>query len=99
MLKPLADCVLIEPEATPTYAEQTGLKHIVVPEIYQYGPTDPPRWGQVAAKGEACKLPDLEVGSRVMFGKFAGQKLVWQNKEHYIVREYDILAKDLGHGH
>ena len=94
--RPVNDSVLIEPEVPKTYAEQTGTP-LVLPDVYKWGPTDPPCWGVVRAKGSRCVLADIQVGHRVLYGKFGWAKLPLSDGHYYaVVRECDILAVDEG---
>lgn len=90
--KPLNDMVLIEPEPPPDYARQQNYKHVVVPDKYKTGPTDPPRWGKVIAKGNNCRKDVVAVGDRVLYAKFGWSELRWEGKTYALVREGDLLA-------
>ena len=98
-LKPLNDCVLIEPEPDPTYKEMTGtLLHI--PDAYKYGPVDAPKWGRIMSFGPSCLSPDhgsleLKVGDRVLYGKYGWAKVpLGEGKHLALVRECDLIAVD-----
>lgn len=94
MLKPLNDCLWISPEPIPEYHQYRQFEHIVVPDKYAHGPEDRPVWGKVMAKGDKCVLPNIEVGSRVVFGKWAPARVKYQEKEYLLIREDDVLAVD-----
>ena len=94
-LRPLNDCVLIEPEPDPTYAEQIGLTHIVVPDRDKWGPTDPPKWGKIVAFGDTCTRHELAEGDRVLYAKFGWAKVpLGEGKHMALVRECDLIAVD-----
>lgn len=92
-LRPLNDCILIDPEPDPDYAEQLG-SSLIIPDAYKLGPTDPPKWGRVAALGATC-TNIVAVGDRVLYGKFSWAKVQLSPDKHLVlVRECDILAVD-----
>lgn len=93
-LAALNDTVLLDPEPAMKYDEYKDLKHIVLPEKFEHGPIDPPRWGKVVAKGETCCNPKVHVGDRILFGKFAGAKIHYDRHDYFAVREDDLLLKD-----
>jgi chaperonin GroES len=41
--------------------------------------------------GEHCKL-DVNVGDRVLFGKYAGTEIKHEGKEYLVMREEDLIA-------
>lgn len=102
-LQPLNDCVLIDPEPDPDYAQQIG-SSLIVPDMYKYGPTDPPKWGKIIAFGAECRLNKvcwgsdptkdvLHVGDRVLYGKFGWAKVeLGEGKHLALVRELDLIA-------
>ena len=93
-LTPLNDCVLIEPEPDPTYAEMTGTG-LHIPEAYKYGPVDAPKWGRIVSFGPSCKQIEVEVGDRVLYGKFGWSKVpIGEGKHLALVRELDLIAVD-----
>lgn len=94
MLQALNDHILIEPEAIETYEEQQGFTHVVTPERFKYGPTDPPKWGRVASKGQCCN-DFLKVGDRVLYAKFGWALVTYEGTEYNMLREGDILCVDL----
>jgi len=78
-IKPLADRVLVEPQA----AETKTASGIIIPETAK----EKPQRGTVVAVGNGKKDHEMtvKVGDNVLYGKFAGQEL-----KH--MREDDILA-------
>jgi len=90
-VKPLGDRVLVEP------VEEKEVKKggIIIPDTAKEKPIE----GQVVAVGkgkvgEDGKLvkPDVKVGDRILFGKYAGTEVKIDGVEHLIMREDDILG-------
>lgn len=91
-LRPLGDCVLVDPDPAPAYHEYKQYQHIVVPEKFSHGPEDRPVTGKITALGTAIKQ-SLTVGQRVIFGKWAGARIKPDGqKEIILVREEELLA-------
>ncbi len=91
---PLNDCVLIEPEPDPTYAQMTGTT-LHIPDAYRYGPVDAPKWGRVLSFGPTCTQREVAVGDRVLYGKFGWAKVPLGDGKHLaLVRECDLIAVD-----
>lgn len=90
MLKPLGDRVVIE----PIEEEATTASGIVLPDTAK----EKPQEGKVVAVGsgrvENGERVALEVkeGDRIIFSKYAGTEVKYDNKELLIMRESDILA-------
>ncbi|MFT9848882.1 co-chaperone GroES [Aneurinibacillus sp. REN35] len=90
MLKPLGDRVIIEPIAK----EETTASGIVLPETAK----EKPQEGKIVAvgsgrieNGERIAL-EVQEGNRVIYSKYAGTEVKFDNKELLIMRESDILA-------
>jgi chaperonin GroES len=85
-IKPLADRVLVEPQA----AETKTASGIIIPETAK----EKPQRGKVVAVGNGKKDHDMtvKVGDIVLYGKFAGTELKHDNQDYLIMREHDILA-------
>lgn len=73
------DRVMIVPDDLP---KMIGLIH--VPDTA----TDQPQCGKVIASG----VKSLREGDRVLFGKFAGSILHWQDRDVLVIRDSDIFA-------
>ncbi|BDG34341.1 co-chaperone GroES [Parageobacillus sp. VR-IP] len=91
MLKPLGDRVVIEVIET----EEKTASGIVLPDTAK----EKPQEGKVVAVGKGRVLdsgervaPEVEVGDRVIFSKYAGTEVKYDGKEYLILRESDILA-------
>lgn len=93
-LRPLNDLILVEPEPPPAYNQYKQFTHIVVPDKFEHGPEDRPVWGKILSIGKLCKANNLEVGDRIVFGKYAGARVQHDNKQIILVREEEILAID-----
>lgn len=85
-IKPLADRVLIEPQA----AEQKTASGIYIPDTAQ----EKPQRGIVVAVGTGTKDEKMEVkvGDVVLYGKYSGTELNVEGNDYLIMRQSDILA-------
>ena len=90
MIKPLGDRVLLR----ALEREEKTASGIVLPDTAK----EKPQEAEVIAVGpgrhEEGKLVPLDVktGDRVIFSKYAGTEVKYENVEYLIVRETDILA-------
>ncbi len=90
MIKPLGDRVLLR----ALEREEKTASGIVLPDTAK----EKPQEAEVIAVGpgryEEGKLVALDVkaGDRVIFSKYAGTEVKYDNVEYLIVRETDILA-------
>ena len=85
-IKPLADRVLVEPQA----AETKTASGIIIPETAK----EKPQKGKVIAVGNGKKDHDMTVkeGDMVLYGKYSGTELKLEGKDYLMVREDDILG-------
>ena len=85
-IKPLADRVLIEPQA----AETKTSSGIIIPDTAK----EKPQRGIVVAVGNGKKDEPLIVkeGDVVLYGKYAGTEISFDGKDYLIMKEADILA-------
>ena len=85
-IKPLADRVLIKPQA----AEEKTISGIIIPDSAK----EKPLRGEVLAVGDGTKDEKmvLEVGDHVLYGKYAGTELELNNEKFLIMRQSDVLA-------
>jgi len=85
-IKPLADRVLVQPEA----AEETTASGIIIPDTAK----EKPQKGTVVAAGPGTKDDPItvKVGDTVLYGKYAGTELKLEGNDYLIMRESDILA-------
>ena len=86
MLKPLADRVLIEPKE----AETKTAAGLYIPDTAK----EKPQQGTVVAAGPGTKDEPMEVkvGDQVIYGKYAGTEVTFEDKKYLIVKQSDILA-------
>ena len=86
MIKPLADRVLIEPKE----AETKTAAVIYIPDTAK----EKPQQGTVVAAGPGKKDEPMEVkvGDQVIYGKYAGTEVNFEDKKYLIVKQSDILA-------
>lgn len=85
-VKPLADRVLVEPEA----AETKTAGGIIIPDTAK----EKPQRGKVVAVGKGKKDEPMTVknGDTVLYGKYSGTEITLNGKEYLIMRESDIYA-------
>jgi len=85
-IKPLADRVLIE--AAPV--EEKTISGIIIPDSAK----EKPLKGKVIAVGQGTKDEEmiLKPGDSVLFGKYAGTELEYENEKYLIMRQSDVLA-------
>ena len=85
-IKPLADRVVIEPSA----AEEKTSGGIIIPDTAK----EKPQKGKVVAVGPG--KPDepttVKVGDAVLYGKYAGTEISYEDNDYLIMRESDIVA-------
>ena len=86
MLKPLADRVLIEPKE----AETKTAAGLYIPDTAK----EKPQQGTVVAAGPGKKDEprEVKVGDQVIYGKYAGTEVTFEDKKYLIVKQSDILA-------
>ena len=94
-ISPLYDRVLV---SRIEESEET-IGGIVIPDTAK----EKPQQGDVIAVGSGKVLdngerqaPDVSVGDKVLFGKYAGTEVKHDDEEFLILREEDILAKIIG---
>lgn len=90
-IKPLQDRILIKRVA----GEEKTAGGIIIPdnakEKPQEGEVVAVGAGKVLADGKISK-PDVKVGDRVLFSKYAGSEVKLDGTEHLILREDDLLG-------
>ena len=86
MIKPLADRVVIEPQEAQTKTA-SGL---FIPDTAK----EKPQQGVIVAAGPGRKDEPMEVkvGDVVLYGKYAGTEVTFEDKKYLIVKQSDILA-------
>ncbi|MCX4330562.1 MAG: co-chaperone GroES [Muribaculaceae bacterium] len=85
-IKPLADRVVIK--ATP--AEEVTMSGIIIPDSAK----EKPLKGEVLAVGNGTKDEEmvLNVGDKVLYGKYAGTEIELEGEKYLIMRQSDVLA-------
>ncbi len=85
-IKPLQDRVLIK----PSKADVKNSSGIIIPDSAQ----EKPQNGTVMAVGSGKQDEPMEVkvGDKVMYGKYAGTEMSYQDEEYVIMRQSDIIA-------
>lgn len=86
MIKPLADRVLIQPAP----AETKTVGGIIIPDSAK----EKPLRGTVVAVGKGTKDEEmvLKAGDQVLYGKYSGTELEYENEKYLIMRQSDVLA-------
>ena len=84
--KPLADRVLVEPEA----AEEKTASGIIIPDTAK----EKPQRGKIVAVGAGT--PDhkmnVKVGDSILYGKYSGTELTISDTDYLIMKESDIFG-------
>ena len=89
-LKPLGARLVVKPED-----ETTTASGIVIPDTAE---KDRPQRGTVLAVGAArtennqSRPLDVAVGDKVLFGKYSGQEIKFDEESYLILKEDDLLA-------
>ncbi len=91
-LQPLADRLVVK----PSQKEEKTKSGIVLPDTVK----EKPQEGEVMAVGpgrmteDGKRIPmDLKVGDIVIFAKYGGSEIKFDDQELIILRESDVLAK------
>lgn len=85
-IKPLADKVIVQ----QAKAETKTASGIIIPDTAQ----EKPQKGIVVAIGQGTKDNPItvKVGDSVLYGKYAGTELKYEDEDYLIMKEIDILA-------
>ena len=86
MIRPLADRVVVEPKE----AETKTASGLYIPDTAK----EKPQQGTVIAVGPGTKDVEMEVkvGDVVLYGKYAGTEVSFEDKKYLIMKQSDILA-------
>ena len=90
-IKPLSDRVVVKAEA----AEEKTASGIILPDTAK----EKPQEGKVVAVGPG-KISDsgntikmtVKVGDKVLYGKYSGTEVTFENEDYLIMKENDIFA-------
>jgi chaperonin GroES len=90
-LRPLSDRVVVKPLAR----ESVTRSGIVLPDSTK----EKPQEGEILAVGPGKVLDngkrvtlDFQIGQRILFAKYAGTEVKFNNEEYLILRESDIVG-------
>jgi len=90
-IKPLEDRIVVRPSA----AEQVTASGLVIPDTAQ----EKPQEAEVIAVGpgrvddKGVRIPvDVSVGDMVIFSKYGGTELRYNNEEYLVLSARDVLA-------
>jgi chaperonin GroES len=89
-IKPLEDRILVK----SIDAEQTTASGLVIPDTAK----EKPQEGEVLAVGpgrfeDGQRLPlDIKVGDKVIYSKYGGTEVKYNNEEYLILSSRDVLA-------
>ena len=90
-IKPLADRVVVKPSP----AEEKSKGGIILPDTAK----EKPVVGEIVATGPGRKGDDgklipveVKVGDKVLYGKYSGTEVTFDNQEFLIMRESDIFG-------
>jgi len=90
-LKPLGDRIVVKALA----GETTTKSGIVLPDTAK----EKPQEGEVLAVGPGKVMdngkrvvPEIKVGQRVLFAKYAGTEVKMEGEEYLILRESDVMG-------
>jgi chaperonin GroES len=91
-ITPLYDRILVK----RLEEEEQKIGGIIIPDTAK----EKPQEGEVIAVGAGRVLengerqvPDVKVGDKILFGKYSGTEVKYDDEEYLIMREDDILAK------
>ena len=90
-IKPLADRVVVQAEV----AEEKTASGIILPDTAK----EKPQMGKIVAVGPG-KTSDsgsnikmtVKVGDKVLYGKYSGTEITFENEDYLIMKENDIFA-------
>ena len=90
-IQPLADRVVVKPLEESEqmrgglYIPDTAKEKPQQGEVIAVGP------GKLSEQGERL-APDVQVGNKILYGKYSGTEVNVESEEYLILRESDILA-------
>jgi chaperonin GroES len=85
-MKPINDRVVVRPAG----AEEKTSGGIIIPDTVK----EKPQRGEVIAVGPGKEGQKMTVkkGDTVLYGKYAGQEIIYEGTDYLIMREDDILV-------
>lgn len=81
-LKALARNIIVNPDDVPT---QSAGGIALLPDT-----TERPNYGAIVAVGP--DVTDVQIGDRIMFGKYDGKAVPFEGKVYLQMREFDVMA-------
>ena len=86
-LKPLGDRLIIEPNEEDDSKSSGG---IIIPDTAK----EKPQKGEIVAvgPGDAENKMTLKVGDKVLYGKYSGTEINFEDNDYLIMKESDVLA-------
>lgn len=86
-LRPLGNRIIVE----PLTEEETTKSGIILPDTID---KEKKAEGAITAigEGEAVKALGLNIGDRVLFGKYSGEDVKFETKEYKILTDEEVLA-------
>jgi chaperonin GroES len=92
VLKPLEDRIVVQ----PLEAEQTTASGLVIPDTAKEKPQEgtvlaigPGRWDDAGSK----RIPlDVNVGDTVLYSKYGGTEVKYNNEDYLVLSARDVLA-------
>lgn len=90
-LKPLADRIVVK----PSEAEEKTAGGIILPDTVKEKPVEgtiiAAGPGKVADDGKIIKM-EVNVGDKVLYGKYSGTEVTIKGEEYLIMRESDVFG-------
>jgi chaperonin GroES len=90
-IRPLNDRIVVK----RIDEQETTRNGIIIPDSAK----EKPQQGEVMAIGKGKRLedgtvvaPDVQIGDRILFGKYSGNEIKLEGVEYIIMREDDILG-------
>jgi chaperonin GroES len=90
-IRPLGDRILVK----RIKEEDKSKGGIIIPDTAK----EKPQEGRVVAVGKGkmtdtgyLLVSDVKAGDRILFGKYSGSEVKFENEEHLIVREDEVLG-------
>ena len=85
-MKPINDRVVVK----PAQADEKTSGGIIIPDTAK----EKPQKGEIIAvgPGKDGNLMTVQIGDKVLYGKYSGQELHYEGQDYLIMREDDILV-------
>jgi chaperonin GroES len=86
-LKPLGDRIVVK----PVTQEEVTKSGIVLPDTVE---KEKKEEGEIVAIGDGEKIKkfNLQIGQKVIFGKYAGDEVKLEDVEYKVLKDEDVLA-------